>query len=516
MYFIISVIFLAIATEYVSAHEPDNVHPTNSISMFGRWNKSAIYYCLDSSYAPLEVATINNSIHAMMVAVPCLTFIPVSCSDTVYKVHITPYTSAASSTLSAVSFSFPGMHLEMAKNSSEQVLCIARDTQSCSVNERCVLKFLAVLLGKRNEHQRGDRDQYITVNYKNLLIPSTYRRYSTDEAYWQLFPYDYCSITHNQPTDYAMAGTVAFSVAAGARPGCVPALNTISNTDCRLISLMYQCNTSQCAALDCENQHCPSAAATGVSVATSVSNNIATTLTMETTTTSKSINGKIATIPPCASYFCATPTPKIDEASLLYDNRYFMFSGDCAVQIDESNKIIGESMKISSLFPGVSGPVKSVWTDQMTGVTSVVTAAAEYACLASGCTPVSPMNATAAPRFEFAVMQSTRFDAYNYAISITGDTYINEQTSHQKPLSSITCLPATGPSSTPCKIKGAWNAAYMLRLAGFNMVSVIGTDGADPEQYLQVMQYTGTEMAPDTFQFLTTGIRLRDALQCSP
>jgi hypothetical protein len=35
---------------------------------------------------------------------------------------------------------------------------------------RSIMKYFAIVLGKRNEHQRGDRDSYITVNAANIAV----------------------------------------------------------------------------------------------------------------------------------------------------------------------------------------------------------------------------------------------------------------------------------------------------------------------------------------------------------
>ena len=34
-----------------------------------------------------------------------------------------------------------------------------------------LMKFWTILVGRRNEHERGDRDQYITVNQNALQFP---------------------------------------------------------------------------------------------------------------------------------------------------------------------------------------------------------------------------------------------------------------------------------------------------------------------------------------------------------
>ena len=80
------------------------------------------------------------------------------------------------------------------------------------------------------------------------LVQSAYNKYTTTDALWTLFPYDYCSCTHNQPSDFSMPGTPAFTIPATAPVRFIPQpqLCTLSKTDCQLISMMYGCDSSQC------------------------------------------------------------------------------------------------------------------------------------------------------------------------------------------------------------------------------------------------------------------------------
>ena len=51
----------------------------------------------------------------------------------------------------------------------EQRVVIARGATGCLDGTlHSVMKFLVLVLGKRNEHQRGDRDAYIQMNQENL------------------------------------------------------------------------------------------------------------------------------------------------------------------------------------------------------------------------------------------------------------------------------------------------------------------------------------------------------------
>jgi hypothetical protein len=51
-------------------------------------------------------------------------------------------------------------------------MIIARGQYGCLDGSlRSIMKYFAILVGKRNEHQRGDRESYITVNAGNILVP---------------------------------------------------------------------------------------------------------------------------------------------------------------------------------------------------------------------------------------------------------------------------------------------------------------------------------------------------------
>jgi len=62
----------------------------------------------------------------------------------------------------------------------EQTISIARKADGCLLEaaaaarttSKCkIQRFIANVLGKRNEHQRGDRDAYITMMPGNLKVP---------------------------------------------------------------------------------------------------------------------------------------------------------------------------------------------------------------------------------------------------------------------------------------------------------------------------------------------------------
>ena len=54
----------------------------------------------------------------------------------------------------------------------EQRLIITRGPGGClDGTTRSIMKYFAILLGKRNEHQRGDRSSFIGVQDSNVIVP---------------------------------------------------------------------------------------------------------------------------------------------------------------------------------------------------------------------------------------------------------------------------------------------------------------------------------------------------------
>ena len=58
------------------------------------------------------------------------------------------------------------------------------------------------------------------------------------------YPYDYCSVTHNQPDIFAKPGTQAFQVKDP--PYRIPVLDRFSEIDCKELSEVYSCDPDKC------------------------------------------------------------------------------------------------------------------------------------------------------------------------------------------------------------------------------------------------------------------------------
>ena len=79
-----------------------------------------------------------------------------------------------------------------------------------------------------------------------FFFQGAYRPFpAASQAFALKFPYDYESITHNQPTDFAVPGKQAFTVKGA--PHVIPARDKVSNKDCRFIAVLYDCDPARCA-----------------------------------------------------------------------------------------------------------------------------------------------------------------------------------------------------------------------------------------------------------------------------
>ncbi|XP_055348657.1 mucin-5AC-like [Paramacrobiotus metropolitanus] len=476
---------------------------TNSNPDYSRWDKSRIPYCIDPQMTSTETTAINAAIALLSGTTggmkSCITFTAVPCTSTTdFKIRFTIPTGTG---VSAYSSSMPGRWVRAPSTTAEQPVYLARDATACSTTARCILRYIVNSLGKRNEHERGDRDSFITVAPDSQLsVPAAYRKYNQSEAYWGYYAYDYCSITHNQPADFATTGNAFTMTTITTTPGCIPKLNMISATDCQWLNIMYQCNI----ACDASNLY------------------VAQCTTSQCTGTGGTGTGGTGTTTPCTVNFCATPTPAINEASVLFNNKYYVFSGTCMIEVDATTKMVTPTntngVTINSILVGVTGPVAAVWTDQMSGTTFVQTQAGQfYSCVGATtattatCTQVTQGRpATITPytandlEFEWSGTGTGPYAIYRY--SNTAKQYVNEYSQQQK-------APTTGTGVT-ATISGNWLGAYLVKTgAGTtpNAVNVIGLDSSS-NTVVQQMTYTGTA---DTFQWAGTSQPFATALGCS-
>ncbi|OWA51014.1 hypothetical protein BV898_15516 [Hypsibius exemplaris] len=454
---------------------------TNTNGNYSRWsNRNNIPYYMDSSFTAAETAMIQQAISVIQGALPasCVNFVQTSSTNSIYKIKFTPLTAAGG--LQTYCYSYPGKYLYDEKYATDrgQVVSLARGASGCLTSYCQILKYLAIILGKRNEHQRGDRDGYITVS-GTLTQPSAYTKYRLGDAYWSLFAYDYCSITHNKPTDF---GNPAFTLTASAVVSAIPNLCTLSLTDCKLISMLYGCDSSLCKQPSCAVQ--AAQAATTVAATTP-----AVTTTPAATTTAP---------PPCPDFCQATTV--IDEGALLLDGKQYLFSGTCYQVLSAANKVLAlptSATQIHGLFPTatdgfvIQGPIDMIWRDDT--VVHVQTQGKQYACTTTTCTPE-----TLIPKSE-GVFETYDGTTYVPAYTIDGagsttytnignpaDNYLvaNAMATLVTPLTTWTAAWATPTPGTVLVIGQSTPASPTPLLASLNVVPGLGLVGtAEPAMY---------------------------------
>ncbi|XP_069136267.1 zinc metalloproteinase nas-4-like [Argopecten irradians] len=115
-------------------------------------------------------------------------------------------------------------------------------TDEC-MNKREIMSLLLVTLGLYHEHQRPDRDQYIHVHTNNIQDAARplFNKIPTDDTDLLGLPYDFDSITHFGPYDFAKSKSqptitaIKYNVSFGG--GSVP-----SFYDVLKVQMLYQCH----------------------------------------------------------------------------------------------------------------------------------------------------------------------------------------------------------------------------------------------------------------------------------
>ncbi|XP_055331261.1 low choriolytic enzyme-like [Paramacrobiotus metropolitanus] len=218
-----------------------------------KWPGKRVPYYIDASYPASVKQLIRDSAKQVSADVKgCVTFVEVPSTVKEYKVFIT--NRKPDGTRATRCSAWPGLYADARKRGlKEQRVFVTDGPTGCQDGSKhSIMKFFAITLGKLNEHQRADRDEYIKVNHANMLQDpeEAYRIHeSTSEV--NFYPYDYCSITHNQPEEFAKPKTEAFIVKH--EPKYIPKLNHLSEIDCKEISEMYDCDPNKCEAMNCED-----------------------------------------------------------------------------------------------------------------------------------------------------------------------------------------------------------------------------------------------------------------------
>lgn len=110
------------------------------------------------------------------------------------------------------------------------------------------MRTLVNLLGIRNEHNRNDRNTFLTFQSSdpNTLVTSTLQKYNLFTVYANTSvatiasTYDFNSVTHVTGTQYALSASLPVFIPVGGNS--VGQLPRLSRTDCLLINLLYRCS----------------------------------------------------------------------------------------------------------------------------------------------------------------------------------------------------------------------------------------------------------------------------------
>ncbi|GAV05369.1 hypothetical protein RvY_15516 [Ramazzottius varieornatus] len=225
----------------------------NADPLFTKWPNSTIPYYIDSVYTSKQAQLIRSAAQKVSTDMSgCIKFVEVKPTSAQYKIKVTPFktgTSVKELRCSAYPGIFTGFQQAGYK---EQRIVLVEGEQGCLDGTlHPIMKYFTIILGKINEHQRSDRDDFIKINETNLVDNSQniYRQHDLTDTF-STCSYDYCSITHNPETMYTPDGSkVGFTVLKA--PFYIPKLTRLSECDCKDLSILYECESSKCEPLNC-------------------------------------------------------------------------------------------------------------------------------------------------------------------------------------------------------------------------------------------------------------------------
>jgi len=183
------------------------------------WSGGEIQYCYANSFTASEQKVIEYAMSEWTKS-GSVSFKPVKCEISVLAIYRSPEINYAT----FGSQELPHMYLHQI-------------TYSVVAHE------LGHVIGLMHEHQRPDRDSYITVNYDNVLEKFHDQFYKLTANYWEYdykkYAYDYNSIMHYGKYDFTSNGKLTIV-------SPVPINNSkISDMDYEKVKDMYTCDIYQ-------------------------------------------------------------------------------------------------------------------------------------------------------------------------------------------------------------------------------------------------------------------------------
>ncbi|GAU95293.1 hypothetical protein RvY_06937-2 [Ramazzottius varieornatus] len=229
--------------------------PPSGRHIYWSWPNKVIPYYFEPIYSDQEKAMMRKAMAKIQSDVQdCIRYEEVMPGSPKFKIRVTPF-KIDGVTKEKYCSSHPGILKSlMAQKSKEQRLVIAQGETGCFGTDGSIhslMKMFTHITGMRNQHQHSDRDQYISVNKANIQPGMEIAfRLHPKESTLNLCDYDYCSITHIQPEEFALPGTKTFTVKKF--PFTIPKKEELSGCDCREIAELYKCNSDICMITDCD------------------------------------------------------------------------------------------------------------------------------------------------------------------------------------------------------------------------------------------------------------------------
>ena len=105
--------------------------------------------------------------------------------------------------------------------------------------------FLQVLYKTHNIKLLYEVFEHLITLAIGLGMEIAYEKYTTSNVSMPMYPYDYCSITHNDVNDFSTPGRPAFTI-KNSEIIAIPKLDRLSEFDCKEICSTYECDPGSC------------------------------------------------------------------------------------------------------------------------------------------------------------------------------------------------------------------------------------------------------------------------------